>query len=113
MSARATDDQGAKATSPAVSITVSGSTNNPPAFVLTAPVAGDLFSFDEAITLAAQASDEDGGIRQVDFYDDATLVGSALSPPYQLRWANVPPGDIHLSRRLLTAVARYVCRTPC
>ena len=49
------------------------------------PAAGD-------VTFTATASDPDGSIATVEFYDDATLLGSDSSSPYAFTWMSVPDG---------------------
>ena len=53
------------------------------------------------IPLAATASDADGNVTQVSFYNGASLIGTLITlPPYALSWTNVPIGTY-----TLTAVA--------
>jgi len=63
-------------------------------------VGGSLYTSPASIALAASASDSDGTISRVDFYDGATFLGSATTPPYTLSWTDVPEGA-----HSLTAVA--------
>jgi chitinase len=53
------------------------------------------------VTISANASDTDGSIAQVDFYQGSTLIGSATSSPYGMTWSNVPAGTYSI-----VAVAR-------
>ncbi len=72
----------------------------PPSVSLTSPVGGSLFTAPASITLTASASDSDGTVSRVDFYDGSTLIGSDATAPYSLDWTNVPAGS-----HSLTAVA--------
>ena len=97
----ATDSDGVTSTSSPVSVTVSGSTNQPPTVSLTSPAPSSTFTAPASITLAATASDADGTVTRVDFYRGSTLIGSDTSSPYSYNWTNVAAGSYQL-----TAVAR-------
>jgi subtilisin family serine protease len=75
------------------------SLNTPPAVSLTSPANGATYVV-PTIPLAATASDADGNIAQVSFYNGASLIGTDTLPPYSLSWTNVPIGTY-----TLTAVA--------
>lgn len=96
LTARATDNSGATATSAAVPIVV----NALPTVALTAPTANQVFTAATNITLQATAADTDGTITKVEFYAGSLRLGEALSAPYQFVWSNAPAG-VHS----LTAVA--------
>jgi hypothetical protein len=53
-----------------------------------------------SLTLDAQASDSDGVVSRVDFYDGATHLGADTTPPYRVVWHDPPPGT-----HTITAVA--------
>jgi len=75
--------------------------NTAPACVLTAPSNGAVFAVPADVTLTANASDSDGSIARVEFYNDDVLLGVATSAPYFLVWSNAPVGS-----HLLIAKAR-------
>ncbi len=60
-----------------------GRVNIPPTVSLTSPVNGARFATPAAITLSAAATDTDGRITSVKFYQDSTLVGTSTNSPYQ------------------------------
>ena len=93
LSARATDDRGAVTTSAPVSITV----NAPPAVGISAPASGAVFNAPANITVSASASDPDGTVAKVDFYQGTTLIGTATAAPYAISWANVAAGSYSLT----------------
>jgi regulation of enolase protein 1 (concanavalin A-like superfamily) len=101
LTAVATDSDGVTRTSSPVSVTVNGTTNQPPTVSLTSPAASSTFTAPASITLAATASDSDGSVTRVDFYRGSTLIGSDTSSPYSYNWTNVATGSYQLS-----AVAR-------
>src|SRR6185295_1284653 len=73
--------------------------NAPPTVSLTSPANGATYTL-PTIPLAATASDADGNVTQVSFYNGTSLIGTDPLPPYTLSWTNVPNGTY-----TLTAVA--------
>ncbi len=69
--------------------------NNPPSVALTAPPARAVFSTNTPIQLSATASDLDGSIRKVDFFQNGNLLGTVSNAPYKFIWTN-PPADNYL-----------------
>jgi chitodextrinase len=61
--------------------------NVPPTVQLTWPATNETFATDAKITLSAAASDADGTVAKVEFFDGSTLLGSVASAPYQLEWS--------------------------
>jgi RHS repeat-associated protein len=95
LTARATDNLGATATSAAVTVIV----NAPPSVSLTGPTSGAVFTAPAAITLTANATDADGTIARVEFYQDAALIATVTSAPYAFAVANVAAGSATFSAR--------------
>jgi hypothetical protein len=93
VTAKATDNLGAVATSAPVLVNVNVTPPNaPPTVSLTSPTA-DFNAYEPAtVTLSANAADSDGSISKVDFYQGATLIGSAANAPYTYAWAGVAAG---------------------
>jgi len=89
LTARATDDKGAVTTSAGVSVIIA----EPPPVVLVEPVACSVIDGPANIILAADAESLTSGIAKVDFFNDATLLGTATVPPYAIAWSNVPVGS--------------------
>ncbi len=83
ITARATDNTGATATSIAVSITVQAAANQPPVVTLVDPLGG-FFEAPESILLRATASDSDGTIAQVEFFNGTTSLGVDTTEPFEL-----------------------------
>ncbi|OGB95057.1 MAG: hypothetical protein A3G82_07580 [Burkholderiales bacterium RIFCSPLOWO2_12_FULL_67_210] len=96
LTARATDDDGATTTSAAVNVTVSAA-NQSPTVALTAPASGAEFTAPASISLTADATDSDGNIASVAFYNGATLLGSDTSAPYSYSWTNVAAGNYSIA----------------
>jgi len=99
LTAKATDNRGAVATSQAVNITVSA--NNPPTVTLMSPTSGASYFGPATIALSAVASDIDGTVTRVDFYQGSSPIGSATSAPYSFAWTNVPRGTYTLTARAI------------
>ncbi|MEP6656126.1 MAG: Ig-like domain-containing protein, partial [Betaproteobacteria bacterium] len=95
LTAKATDNLGATVTSAAVSVTVNA--NARPAVSLTAPVSGSTYFAPATINLAATASDSDGSVARVDFYQGSTLLGTLTSAPYAYVWDNVAGGSYSIT----------------
>ncbi len=62
-----------------------GQSNAPPTAAITSPTGGATFQDPTTIPIVAQASDPDGFVTQVAFYDGATLLGTLTSAPYHLQ----------------------------
>ena len=95
LTAKAYDNLTATGTSTAVAVTV----NAQPSVSMTAPTAGQLFAPGSSITLSANASDPDGSVSRVEFYNGATLLYTDTSSPYSYVWPNVAAGAYSLTAR--------------
>jgi hypothetical protein len=102
LTAKATDNAGATSVSTAVTIIVETTAvaNKPPVVSLTNPLNNSSFVAGSFITLAASASDTDGSIAKVEFYNGTTKLGEDLSSPYTFSWAPVA-GSYMLSARAI------------
>ena len=104
LTARATDNAGALTTSASVSITVNNPAPPPnasPSVAITGPTAGETFTAPATVAIAANASDTDGTVARVDFYNGSTLLGSDTSAPYAWSWTGVSAGTYSLSARAI------------
>src|SRR5260221_393424 len=98
LTAKATDNLGAVTTSTAIAITVSAA-NVAPAVSLTSPANNANFATGSTVTITANATDSDGTIAKVEFFQGATKLGEALTSPYSFAWANVPAGSYSLTAK--------------
>ena len=96
--ARATDNAGLAADSVAVTVAVV-TPNVPPMVALTAPAGGASFTAPATIPLAATASDSDGMVAKVEFFNGTTKLGEKTAAPFQFAWASVAPGTYVLSAK--------------
>ena len=76
-----------------------GPDNNAPAVSITSPESGDKFAAGSNITIDANASDTDGTVTKVEFYQGSIKLGEDASPPYSYTWNNVPTGYYSLTAR--------------
>ena len=81
-----TNSAGQTFSSAVVTITV----NATPAVTLTAPAAGASYTAPATVTLRANASDSDGSVAKVEFYNGSTLLATDISAPYGHTWSGVP-----------------------
>ncbi len=74
-------------------------TNIPPTCVLTQPAQNQIFTTPATVTLTAVASDPDGTIAKVEFYNGTTLLGTATAAPYTYIWQNVTAGTYSITAK--------------
>ena len=99
LTAIATDNDGEVTVSSPVSITVVDPNATPPTVSLTSPIGGTVFQSPASITLTADASDSDGTITKVEFFNGLALLGTATSAPYSFNWTNVPVGTYDITAK--------------
>ncbi|HXJ75667.1 MAG TPA: Ig-like domain-containing protein, partial [Candidatus Dormibacteraeota bacterium] len=64
-----------------------------PSVTITAPADNGVFLAPANITIQATASDNDGTIARVEFFEGANSLGQATNSPYAIIWSNVMAGD--------------------
>jgi len=74
-----------------------GGNNVAPIVSLTSPTAGTNFTAPASISIAATASDSDGTVTKVEFYNGATKLGEDTSSPYAYTWGGVAAGSYSLT----------------
>lgn len=98
--ANAVDNTGAIAVSAPVTVRVS----LPPSVAMTAPAPGAHITLPANVTLTASPTPSPGStISKVEFFQGATLVGTATTAPYSVQWANPPVGDYTLTAKVTDA----------
>ena len=94
----ATDDDGATTTSSIVAVTVNAVVGNQsPITSITAPNNGASVDEGTNVTISANASDSDGSITNVAFYNNGTLVGNDATSPYSFNLGALPIGSYNLT----------------
>jgi glucose/arabinose dehydrogenase len=101
LTAVATDNGGLSTTSAVVNVTVSV-TNVPPSVTITNPPDNSVFGNTDSVTIGASASDTDGTVTNVQFFDGLVLLHSVSASPYSFSTA---PFTFALGLHTLTAVA--------
>ncbi|MFN8438450.1 MAG: family 43 glycosylhydrolase [Cytophagales bacterium] len=72
------------------------SNGSSPTITLTSPANNATYVTPASITISATASDADGTISKVDFYNGTTLLNSDASSPYSYSWTNVAAGTYYI-----------------
>ncbi len=73
--------------------------NQPPTVAITAPANQATFTAPATIALRASASDPDGSVVKVEFFQGTTKLGDDNVAPYQYDWANVAAGSYTLTAK--------------
>jgi hypothetical protein len=73
--------------------------NLPPTVSITSPANNDSFSAPATISITANASDSDGSITKVEFYNGAQLLGAVTSSPYTYSWTGVAAGSYAITAK--------------
>jgi hypothetical protein len=66
--------------------------NIAPSINITSPITNTTYSNPSSIVLTATASDVDGSIVKVDFYNGTTLIGTDATAPYSIPWTGMNAG---------------------
>ena len=86
----ATDNQGATGTSADVNVSVGQTTNIAPKVSMS--VSNTQIAFPGTVTMTATASDDDGTIARVRFYQNGTQRADITTPPYTFAYTTTVPG---------------------
>lgn len=70
-----------------------------PAVSITSPGVGSRFTTPATITLTANASDADGTVSKVEFFNGAVKLGEDLTAPYTYAWASPAAGSYALTAK--------------
>lgn len=96
-----TVNDGAHASTSTVLVIVSATGNINPTVSITSPANNTAFKQGEDITISASASDLDGTIALVEFYDGATKLGEDTTSPYQFVWSEATVGNHTLTAKAI------------
>ena len=78
-------------------VTVLPPPNNPPSVTITNPVSGQDFPAGANVLVEATASDSDGSVLQVEFFQNGISAGVVTNPPFGIILSNVSPGSYTLT----------------
>lgn len=101
LTAVAYDTEGLSAVSTPVNITVTGTTssNTAPVVSISSPSNNSSFAEGANVTISANASDSDGSVSKVEFYQGSVKLGEDATGPYSYTWSNVPAGSYSLTAK--------------
>jgi glucose/arabinose dehydrogenase len=74
-----------------------GTANVPPSVSIVNPANGASYSAPATITINAAASDPDGSVTKVEFFQGGTKLGEDTSAPYSFTWSGVSAGSYSLT----------------
>jgi len=100
ITARATNTSGQTTTASSITITINPVGPQPPLVNITSPANNASFVTGVSINISASASDIDGSISRVEFFQGNVKLGEDTSAPYSLNWSEILEGNY-----TLTAVA--------
>ena len=87
-----TVDDGTYQSADSMLLVVSATSNTPPTVTLTNPQQEAVFLEGTTIELTAEATDLDGSITLVEFFDGSTKIGTDTAPPFSFSWVAETPG---------------------
>jgi glucuronoarabinoxylan endo-1,4-beta-xylanase len=96
---RLTADDGELSAFAETTVTVNPPVNQLPTVSLTSPANGASFAAGTNIALAATASDPDGSVTRVEFFQGAVKLGEATNAPFAFVWTGVAAGTYSLTAR--------------
>ncbi|WP_162144128.1 Ig-like domain-containing protein [Sporocytophaga myxococcoides] len=99
LTAKAFDSGGLTKVSDTITVIVDPASNAAPVVSLTAPANNATFTAPASITITANASDSDGSISKVEFYQGTTKLGEVLTAPYSYSWSNVAAGTYSITAK--------------
>ena len=70
-----------------------------PAVSITSPAEAASFTAPASLAINATASDVDGSIIKVEFYNGSTLIGTDNTSPYSFNWTNIAAGNYALTAK--------------
>ena len=73
--------------------------NVAPTVSITSPADNSSFATPASITITATATDADGSISKVEFYNGATLIGTSTTSPYSFTWTGAAAGPYSITAK--------------
>ncbi len=99
LTVKATDNSNGVTTSSIVNVVVNPPANVPPVVTITAPTNNSSFTAPATINFTADASDADGTVSKVEFYNGTTLIGTDATAPYAFSWTGVAIGTYTITAK--------------
>ena len=111
LTAKGFDNSGGSSTSSAVKIEVTPKANGLPTVAITSPAQNAKFAAASSIIINATATDPDGNIAKVEFYNGTEKLGEDSSVPYSFTWSNVSAGSYSLTAKAIDNLGGSVTST--
>jgi len=73
--------------------------NNPPSVSITSPANNASFNAPASITFTANATDSDGSVSKVEFFNGSQSIGVATTSPFKVTWSNVAAGTYSITAK--------------
>jgi Bacterial Ig domain/Secretion system C-terminal sorting domain len=100
ITAKATDNGNAVTSSTAITVTVRATNvNQNPTVSITTPIHNAQFVAPISMIVSATASDPDGNIAKVEFFNGTTLLRTVTTAPYSFSWTNLAAGTYNLTAK--------------
>ncbi|RAW02209.1 Ig-like domain-containing protein [Pseudochryseolinea flava] len=99
LTARAADNAGATTTSSIVTAIVNAPDNVNPSVTITAPANNASYTAPATVAISASASDSDGTISKVEFFQGGTLLNTDTSSPFSFSWSGIAAGTYQLTAK--------------
>lgn len=115
ITASATDNEGAKTMSSAVSVVVEKAAqaiNQLPAVSITSPSNQDSFEAPATVTITAFASDPDGSVLRVEYYLAEVKIGESHTPPFSLSFSCDSAGTFQVTAKVFDNLNAATTSTP-
>ncbi len=91
---------------------IQGTANQAPVVSISSPANGSTFYVDDQININATASDNDGSVAKVEFYQGATLLGEDTSSPYSYNWTGALAGNYSLTAKATDNLGAVTVSSP-
>lgn len=95
--AKAVDNAGNATTSSAITLNVSPAIGEPPTVSLISPSANSFLGVNSTVTISANATDADGTVTQVQFFQNGTSIATDTTAPFSTSWTPTTPGTYTLT----------------
>lgn len=95
LTAKATDNNGGVTTSPAISLRV----NKLPTITIISPVNNTIVNEGSSLTISTSATDLDGTISKVEFFNGTTLLGQSTTSPFNFTSSSLLSGNYSIIAR--------------
>jgi len=93
-------------------VTFGVASGQPPIVSLTSPSVASAYVTGNAIPLAANASDPDGSVSKVEFFQGTTKLGEDLSAPFEFTWSGAAVGTYSISAKVTDDVGNTTTSEP-